>query len=331
MATGEKKPVVMAADRGAANGVATLGADAKLNDSQIPMQKIMAVANAAEYSQTQTYVPGAYCTRDGKLYRCTTAITTAETWTAGHWTETTVSAELVSIYTALGGKATILTSNLTIYVSTTGSDTTGDGSSGKPFRTIQHAIDSIPPVLNGNGVSIIVAAGTYDEDVVIRGKCASQGYRPISINGASSKAEAVNYKVRSIYVAGTGMACVNINGFNFTGHPNGRFEFYSYGDSCAYLSYCVLDSASRYGIFIGDRPYSHLCISDSTISNKTKSAISTEFGNIVQVYKCDGKNNAAVFKANGDQGFGGMIFDCGENTISGTVAEVKGYGGQIFK
>ena len=233
--------------------------------------------------------------------------------------------------TLLAGKAPILKSNLTIYVSTTGSDTTGDGSSGKPFRTIQHAIDSIPPVLNGNGVSIIVAAGTYDEDVVIRGKCASQGYRPISINGASSKAEAVNYKVRSIYIAGTGMGSVNIKGFKFTGHSDGSADFCSYGDSCAYLSYCVLDSASKYGILIGDRPYSHLCIADSTISNKTKSAISTEFGNIVQVYRCDGKNNAAVFKANGDQGFGGMIFDCGANTISGTVAEVKGYGGQIFK
>ena len=233
--------------------------------------------------------------------------------------------------TLLSRKATILTSNIGIYVSTTGSDTTGDGSSGKPFRTIQHAIDSIPPVLNGNGVSIIVAAGTYDEDVVIRGKCASQGYRPISINGASSKAEAVNYKVRSIYIAGTGMGSVNIKGFKFTGPSDGSADFCSYGDSCAYLSYCVLDSASKYGILIGDRPYSHLCIADSTISNKTKSAISTEFGNIVQVYRCDGKNNAAVFKANGDQGFGGMIFDCGANTISGTVAEVKGYGGQIFK
>lgn len=105
MATGDKRPVVMSADRAVANGIATLGADAKLSDSQIPIQKIMAVTNAAEYSQTQTYVLGAYCTRDGKLYRCTTAITTAETWTADHWTETTMGAELVDIYTALARKA----------------------------------------------------------------------------------------------------------------------------------------------------------------------------------------------------------------------------------
>lgn len=105
MATGDKKPVVMAADRGVANGVATLGADAKLNDSQIPMQKIMAVTNAAEYSQTQTYVLGAYCTRGGKLYRCTTAISAAEVWTDAHWTETTVGAELLAVIVALAAKA----------------------------------------------------------------------------------------------------------------------------------------------------------------------------------------------------------------------------------
>lgn len=105
MATGDKRPVVMSADRAAAYGIATLGADAKLSDSQIPIQKIMAVTNAAEYSSANTYALGSYCTRDGKLYRCTTAITTSETWTEAHWTETTVGAELIAIYTALQNKA----------------------------------------------------------------------------------------------------------------------------------------------------------------------------------------------------------------------------------
>ena len=88
MATGDKRPVVMSADRAAAYGIATLGADAKLSDSQIPIQKIMAVTNAAEYSAEATYTVGAYCTREGKLYRCTTAITAAEAWTDAHWAET---------------------------------------------------------------------------------------------------------------------------------------------------------------------------------------------------------------------------------------------------
>lgn len=67
--------------------------------------KKMAVMNAAEYSKTQTYALGDYCTRGGKLYKCTTAITEAEAWTAAHWTETSVANELKAIYMTLAKKA----------------------------------------------------------------------------------------------------------------------------------------------------------------------------------------------------------------------------------
>ena len=52
---------------------------------------------ADEYSNASTYVVGEYCRYDGQLYRCTTAITTAESWTPAHWTETNIGDELESI------------------------------------------------------------------------------------------------------------------------------------------------------------------------------------------------------------------------------------------
>ena len=66
---------------------------------------VKALSSAAEYSAAQTYALGDYCTHDGKLYRCTTAITEAEAWTEAHWTETSVSAELKAIYMTLQNKA----------------------------------------------------------------------------------------------------------------------------------------------------------------------------------------------------------------------------------
>lgn len=66
---------------------------------------VKALSSAAEYSAAQTYALGDYCTHDGKLYRCTTAITEAEAWNQDHWTETSVTAELIAIYTALQNKA----------------------------------------------------------------------------------------------------------------------------------------------------------------------------------------------------------------------------------
>ena len=52
---------------------------------------------AAEYSAASTYAVGDYCIYDGQLYRCTTAITTAEAWTAAHWTMATVGGELTDL------------------------------------------------------------------------------------------------------------------------------------------------------------------------------------------------------------------------------------------
>lgn len=52
---------------------------------------------ADEYSTSSTYAVGDYCLYDGDLYRCTTAISTAEAWTAAHWTAVTVADELTDL------------------------------------------------------------------------------------------------------------------------------------------------------------------------------------------------------------------------------------------
>lgn len=51
---------------------------------------------AAAYDSTATYAVGDYCVYEGRLYRCTTAITTAEAWTAGHWTAAVLTDDIES-------------------------------------------------------------------------------------------------------------------------------------------------------------------------------------------------------------------------------------------
>lgn len=53
------------------------------------------------YDNTATYAKGRYCIHNGGLYKCTTAINTAEEWNAAHWTATTVEAELASTNNSL--------------------------------------------------------------------------------------------------------------------------------------------------------------------------------------------------------------------------------------
>lgn len=48
---------------------------------------------APAYSASATYAVGDYVSYQGKLYKCNTAITVAEAWTAAHWTETTTMTE----------------------------------------------------------------------------------------------------------------------------------------------------------------------------------------------------------------------------------------------
>lgn len=72
-----------------------------ITPQKLAQQYLQAVAAAADYDPTATYTVGAYRTKDGKLYKCTTAITAAEAWTAAHWAETSVGAEIAAAYTAL--------------------------------------------------------------------------------------------------------------------------------------------------------------------------------------------------------------------------------------
>lgn len=54
-----------------------------------------AVGNFAPvYSSSKTYSVGDFCTHNNKLYKCSTAISTAEAWTAGHWTQATVGEDI---------------------------------------------------------------------------------------------------------------------------------------------------------------------------------------------------------------------------------------------
>ena len=195
MATGDKRPVVMSADRAAAYGIATLGADAKLSDSQIPIQKIMAITNSAEYSSAQTYALGDYCTHDGKLYRCTTAITEAEAWTVAHWTETTVGAELIAIYTALQNKAP---ANIAAYSNI--NITVNDGES------IQAAVNSIPKDLNGNTARLTIY-GTHNETVTVLGF--HGGEINLTFSEATLNGTLQLYDDEYVYVAGSGNSTIN--------------------------------------------------------------------------------------------------------------------------
>lgn len=69
-----------------------------------PSYTDLMAAIAPTYSSSALYAVGSYAWYDGDLYRCTTAITTAETWTASHWTITDIGGDIVHLRNVLSSK-----------------------------------------------------------------------------------------------------------------------------------------------------------------------------------------------------------------------------------
>lgn len=63
---------------------------------------------APEYSSTDTYNVGDYVVQSDKLYKCISAIESAEEWTAAHWTQVSVSEEISDLNSALNNITTKL-------------------------------------------------------------------------------------------------------------------------------------------------------------------------------------------------------------------------------
>ena len=83
---------------------------------------------------------------------------------------------------------TYLRANKTIYVSPSGSDTTGTGASNAPYKTINKALAMTPKNMNGYWLNLHIMAGTYTESVVIQNFGGSHVYLilngDVTINGS---------------------------------------------------------------------------------------------------------------------------------------------------
>lgn len=125
---------------------------------------------AEEYSSSATYAVGDYCTHNYKMYRCTTAISTAEDWNSAHWTLVIVSDELK---TKKSGTVTQVKVGTTAYDPTAGvvslpaypttlpaSDTTSTYSSTGTAPVNGTAVASAIGGLDVTGASSIAASKT---------------------------------------------------------------------------------------------------------------------------------------------------------------------------
>ena len=67
------------------------------------INKIVYGITSPKFSTGSTYTVGDFVIYTGKLYRCTTAVTVADAWSASKWVQTTVKGEIKALNTNLGG------------------------------------------------------------------------------------------------------------------------------------------------------------------------------------------------------------------------------------
>ncbi len=145
--------------------------------------------SAVSWADTPTEIPtpsghsGEFLTNNGSAVSWAAAPTEIPTQTGNNGKFLTTNGSAVSwADVQAGGSDEFDTGSTTIYVATTGNDTTGDGSSGTPYATVARAMQDLPTVLRYNQ-TIDVADGTYAEAIDFRGfVCIGEAYILITGN-----------------------------------------------------------------------------------------------------------------------------------------------------
>ena len=207
-----------------------------------------------------------------------------------------------------------LSANRTVYVSTTGSDTTGDGSQTAPYASINKALNSIPRNLNGFTATIVIAAGTYNESTYASG-----------------------FGNGMLVFTGTAGDAVNVTGMNFTNIQYAEIKNIAFSISNSILSAynCSIrietpfsTTGGQYGVYANHGSLVIL-LNTVTINNagtgSNSIAITATNGSSVYVENLAG-NNTVAFAATR-----GAI--CSYGTDTSTSANYKYFterGGRIF-
>ena len=202
-----------------------------------------------------------------------------------------------------------LTASKTVYVSTTGSDTTGTGTQAAPFATLSKALGSIPKNLNGFSATINIAAGIYPENVTIQ----HFGNGTLAITGISG----ANVTINSLFV--DNVRLIEINNI-FLSITNSFMNVI--GSNVRVLSPLAV-SGGQYGVYASY--FSNVTLRGSvTVTNVTNAIFSTS-GSTVYVDQLLGSGITVAFAST----LGSICaFDKDEST-----ATTKYYtlgGGRIF-
>lgn len=210
-------------------------------------------------------------------------------------------------------KADTLTENVTIYVTTSGNDTTGDGTQSKPYKTVQAALDTIPKNLGGHVATIYMGPGTYSGTIDIEYFHSGR----VTLTGATTTTVTFTGQItiRGCYVHFEYFKAV-MNGAYIYVVQDGKFFL---GDSVT-----LTCNGGEYGVFA--RYNSKVSLGgDLIVNNATVAALRTGATSDIYVHNLSGSGNTAGFYA-----AGGIIL-INISDLTATTLYRTASGGRVYK
>ena len=218
-------------------------------------------------------------------------------------------------------KADGLTESVTIYVSKSGSDTSGTGTSSAPYLTIKKAIDSIPKVLNGFHAQIDIGVGTYEERVTIDSFVGGR----ITLGVAG---RAVTVRGISIMSSNSVRLAIPFIVYSATYSGDGAGLYMSYGSNLQLINELTINmsSSTNYGIAI-----EHGCVLTTnnvpvTVNNCGRAAVMSTYGSTCVLSNIMGSGNTNFGLA---ATLGGIIA-YQTKSITASSGDYQQHGGRIF-
>lgn len=208
-----------------------------------------------------------------------------------------------------------LTANKTVYVSTAGSDDLGDGSAANPYATIQRAVNAIPRNLNGFNATIMITAGTYNEDVLIA--------RTFGGNVVLSGSNGANVDIRSLRASyGSSVMVQNIVLGVTGGYNNNAIAVTSAELICT--SRVVVSGTVENGVYINFNGYVYML--ELAVSSTTYAAINATNRSSLYAGTVSGTAGAGTFF----RSVNGSLIAYNTNTGTAPVVFAATAGGRIY-
>ena len=208
-----------------------------------------------------------------------------------------------------------LNASKTVYVSTAGSDTLGDGTAANPYATIQKAVTSLPKNLNGYNATINIAAGTYNENVGI----ASTYGGLIILSGAYGAAVQIN-SLQVVHGANVQVANINLT---VSGMISGNAIVVTNAVLMCFSPVASIGEATN-GVYVNQNGYA--LFTDLLVSNTTQACLHATNASRVFAVNINSSNNAA----NGLYAVYGAMIAYNTATITASVAYATQAGGRIY-